>query len=196
MNKLIALALASGAVVVAAPALAAAPDPVVDCSVSGLDDITPAALACAGYYSGNYLRNPQWDDQVLILEDLGLDISGQSWSYFDDNWKFDVSGNSITFGSGGIPTISGMTWIGLHVGGGQNFPTGGQGSVFYRFDAGDGLGTLTFNDYGALSSLVIYATGGDTPAVPEPASWAMMIGGLGLAGAMLRGRSRSAVSFS
>jgi PEP-CTERM motif len=33
-------------------------------------------------------------------------------------------------------------------------------------------------------------------AVPEPASWAMMIGGFGLIGAAARRRSRPAVSFA
>ena len=37
---------------------------------------------------------------------------------------------------------------------------------------------------------------GNTPAVPEPASWALMIGGLGLAGAALRRGKVRAVAFA
>lgn len=38
-----------------------------------------------------------------------------------------------------------------------------------------------------------YLTGEPAPAVPEPASWAMLTGGLGLAGAAMRRRSARAV---
>ena len=38
--------------------------------------------------------------------------------------------------------------------------------------------------------------GGGTGAVPEPASWALMLGGFGMVGGAMRSRRRSAVSFS
>lgn len=37
---------------------------------------------------------------------------------------------------------------------------------------------------------------GSPPAVPEPASWAMMVGGFGLVGGAMRGRRRIAVRFA
>jgi hypothetical protein len=33
------------------------------------------------------------------------------------------------------------------------------------------------------------------PAFPEPASWAMMVGGFGFVGGAMRGRRRTAVAF-
>jgi hypothetical protein len=66
--------------------------------------------------------------------------------------------------------------------------------------------TLSFNRTGdsafsASASLSVPpgVGGGDQPpAVPEPASWAMMVGGFGLMGGMLRAnrRTRTALSFS
>jgi len=65
--------------------------------------------------------------------------------------------------------------------------------------------TLTFNntgesDFGASASLSVPPGVADAPppAVPEPASWAMMVGGFGLMGGMMRAnrRSRIALSFS
>ena len=42
--------------------------------------------------------------------------------------------------------------------------------------------------------VVLYTIG--TPGVPEPASWLMMIGGLGLVGGALRSRRKTSVRFS
>ena len=46
----------------------------------------------------------------------------------------------------------------------------------------------------ALSHLVFFGTK-DTGSVPEPASWAMMLGGFGMIGGALRSRRNTAVSF-
>lgn len=59
---------------------------------------------------------------------------------------------------------------------------------------------MTDRSGGASYTLKVAALpSGSTPAVPEPASWAMMIGGLGLVGGLVRTRVRrveAAVSFS
>lgn len=56
-----------------------------------------------------------------------------------------------------------------------------------------GLNTLTFTvtDGGAPSALLVSGLAG-TASVPEPAAWALMLGGFGLAGAAMR-RRRAAV---
>lgn len=51
-------------------------------------------------------------------------------------------------------------------------------------------GTNAANDFTAVFNV----TAGN--AVPEPASWALMISGFGLAGAALRRRVRTSVSFA
>jgi hypothetical protein len=72
-----------------------------------------------------------------------------------------------------------------------------------NFDASDNVGALVFRSNGVafeFDSLGV-ASGRDVPgdhstaAVPEPASWAMMVGGFGLVGAGMRSR-RSKLSFA
>jgi hypothetical protein len=72
-----------------------------------------------------------------------------------------------------------------------------------NFDASDNVGALVFRSNGVafeFDSLGV-ASGRDVPgdhstaAVPEPASWAMMVGGFGLVGGAMRSR-RSKLSFA
>ncbi|MFQ3665705.1 MAG: PEPxxWA-CTERM sorting domain-containing protein [Sphingomonadaceae bacterium] len=49
----------------------------------------------------------------------------------------------------------------------------------FGFDTAAGVGVVTWT---------VTVTGGDTPAIPEPASWAMMIAGFGFVGSALRRR--------
>jgi hypothetical protein len=71
------------------------------------------------------------------------------------------------------------------------------------FGAGSGSG----NDFtGFVDNVRVSTSGGDdainfevpTPsgAVPEPASWAMMVGGFGLVGAAMRSRRKQTISYA
>jgi hypothetical protein len=87
----------------------------------------------------------------------------------------------------------------VHYGKG-NGPVNNNGGVtaFYRFNAGTNLDTISFTN-GSISSVALYATGSalNTPdAVPEPATWAMMVGGFALIGAAARRRPRSSPGFA
>lgn len=75
----------------------------------------------------------------------------------------------------------------MHYGNGQGGP--GNGTAFYRIDAGAGLSSITLN-YSASSNLVVFATNTGAP-VPEPATWAMMVLGFGLAGYAVRRAGRA-----
>lgn len=73
---------------------------------------------------------------------------------------------------------------------------------FFSTDAfgGDGLtftGTVRIGGAnGTGSASEIFFENGNFAAVPEPATWAMMIGGFGLIGAASRRRGRASVSFA
>ena len=60
-------------------------------------------------------------------------------------------------------------------------------------------GAYSGNDFG-IDDITLTRSSGDNqdirPAVPEPASWAMMVGGFGLVGAALRRRQRKALRFA
>jgi hypothetical protein len=52
------------------------------------------------------------------------------------------------------------------------------------------------NEGGPEADLNLWAFQTGTPSVPEPASWAMMVGGFGVVGGALRGRRKATVSFA
>ena len=102
-------------------------------------------------------------------------VQNDSWNYtgaaFNGVRITDLSNLSAFNGWGVLPSTT-MT--------GFSFSTGG-GSLYVNWQ-----GVQTFT--GATVAL-----GG---AVPEPASWALMLGGVGLVGGALRSRRRQAVSFA
>lgn len=160
-----------------------------------LADLVPGALACSGFFAGNLLggSKDKLADQVSGLQALDFDWNGD-WGAID---KIDSLNGSKTLDFG--QTLYGMTFLGLHFGGGG--PTGvGNGTAFYKIDVGsNGLQELALK-YQGSSGAVLYRTApkpvlppvnGPDGAIPEPATWAMMLGGFGLIGGMLRYRRRA-----
>ena len=69
---------------------------------------------------------------------------------------------------------------------------GAESTAFYVLDAAQGINQLHLT-YNASSNAVLFVTGLPrhvVGSVPEPASWAMMLGGFGLIGGQLRRRRR------
>jgi PEP-CTERM motif len=164
---------------VTAPANAAVTVTIPACNPN---DIAPAAQACVGYFQGNILNNNPGNliTQTNALATLGL------------NWNGVVL---QTLAPGGNPAnftmpLNGTTWIGIHYGAGQG-PVSVPGGVtaLYRFNAGTNLDIFNINP-GSISGIRLYATG-PVPAVPEPASWMMLIAGFGLIGAAIRRKNLS-----
>lgn len=173
------------------------PGIIAPCSPTSLNLTTPGAIDCAGYFDKNQLQGSNISDQQAII--ATLDGSPQ----WDGDWDGiphlegagDLSGpnsDQLDFGV----TMFGLTVIGAHWG---NVPDGTHNaSVFWLFDFGtEGADFITLNDTQGWSNAALYITGGGTPtqhgAVPEPATWAMMLMGFGVAGAALR-RSRRKTS--
>jgi len=218
----------------------------------GVHDISVAALACSGFYSGNLLSNASVAAQVTGLKAIGFDWNGDFTALDAGGWKFDANGaTTLNFSQ----PLAGLTVLGIHFGGGGANGVG-NGTAFYLFDAGSALAALGLN-YPGSSGVVIYSTHAVTPvtpppanptppsnpvppvtppgdnglpatpppgtlpgdpltlppvtlpgdtlpagdpqagagAVPEPASWALMIGGFGVIGAAMR-RRRTAARFA
>ena len=154
-------------------------------------DITPTALDCAGFVAGNVVNGN--DDNELIMAELLLEL-GFVYNG-DENGLEQVFSDSdpvIDFNT----LLTGMTIIGVHYGNGTG-SSGGQGSgddtAFYLLDAGMGLDILTLN-FGSSSTVTLFQTGGT--AVPEPATWAMMLMGFGAAGFAMRRRRRTTTGIS
>jgi hypothetical protein len=158
-----------------------------------LADLSTGAQACTGFFQGNLLSNNSSD---LSAQAIGLGAIGLA------NWNGALVEPQVNLGGNPVvnfqTALNGVTWIGLHFGGGADSPSpqaSGGVTAFYRFDAGSvNLDSFTVA-YGSASVARLYSTGPLIPsnlqgltAVPEPAAWALMILGFGAAGAVLRRR--------
>ena len=94
-----------------------------------------------------------------------------------------------------VGTISGLDFGALNITG---FDISGRTGTAY-FNIGSGLYTLNLGT-AAATSLGTIGTGPliglTAAAVPEPATWAMMIGGIGAIGGTMRRRSKARVAFA
>lgn len=173
----LAISLA-GVCSLAAPALAS------DCSVT---DISPTAIACAGGYDKNILDNNSGD---VALQKEALAALGYTWDglHFDALPKLSSLHGATSINFDGL--LYGITYVGIHVGSKH----GGQ-TTFYKFDAGTSLDAFTLH-LPSSSGAVLYSTGAPASPAPEPASWALMLGGFGLVGAAMRSRRKTAGTFA
>jgi hypothetical protein len=182
MKKFVIASALAAATLLASPSYAATI--VTNCATLGIDDIVPNAEACVGYYDKNVLNTSPNDfasaDEVAALNLLGLTGPIKVIE------KLDNSGNFQT-------PLNGLTYIGVHYGTGNGpVDTPGGVTAFYRFNAGANLDSISFTN-GSVSGVALYSTG---PAVPEPATWAMMLGGFGVLGAAARRRQRTAIAYA
>jgi hypothetical protein len=170
-----------------------------------LSDITSAAQACSGWYEGNLDGGSSTDntDTADVLNTL-LKVSTFTSSNFTvlkdiPTFNSNSATNTVDFGRG----LYGETVVSFHVGGAKKSSVGYEGTAFYEFNAGNivgGLQSFVFNIQG-LSNARLYSTGtyqtctsnclGGGGAVPEPATWALMLVGLGGIGAAARTRRRN-----
>jgi hypothetical protein len=145
--------------------------------------ITDLAIA----FTGEQWRAGNSTDDGLTFQYLvgATDISTGTWITFNalDFDPLVLSGNTALNGNlaANSKAISG-TLTGLNIAVGQTFG-------FRWMDVNSGG-----NDHGlAMDNLSISAT---TAAVPEPASWAMMLFGFGLIGSAMRRAKRTTVAFA
>lgn len=145
---------------------------VIPCSNS---DIAPTALSCTGFSEGNLLNNANTAAQRSALANLGLNWDGTVLETVSSlNGSRDLDFDTL---------LTGISYIGIHFGNGRGGP--GNGTAFYKLDAGVGLDSIGLN-FNASSNARLFATG--VSAVPEPGTWAFMFLGFGGIGYGLRRR--------
>ena len=151
-------------------------------------DISPTAIDCSGFVEGNAIGgSATTPTAATLLAELGYTGSLAGLELIENlNGNHTINFNTL---------LVGQTIIGVHYGNGQGSPgrlasarSDGDDTAFYLFDAGAGMDWFTLN-FNSSSNARLYATG--VTAVPEPASWAMMLMGFGAMGVALRRRRRS-----
>lgn len=205
MRKLFISMMLAGAAFVAQPAQAALP-------LCGAGDISPTsptftafnAFDCSGFVSGQAFADSAASKTILqgLLDDL-FGVGAKDAATISYTKLSGLNGApSVDFTASPFNTsLNGMTLLGFHFGAGKGSPGDGSGlkgqaatsSVLYYFDAGTDLNTV-FLKYKASSDVVLFST--NPPAIPEPATWAMMIAGFGAVGYAMRRRRKVTVSFA
>lgn len=153
-----------------------------------LTDIAPTATACRGFYEGNLNagnNTVRADTAVVLNALLGTNYTASNFPLIEA--LPSLSGNQVNFAT----PLFGNTVVSFHVGAAKGNETGVgyQATAFYLFNAGNivgGLDRITMNRAG-LSNARLFTTGTfQTPAVPEPATWLMLIIGFAAVGGMMR----------
>lgn len=156
-------------------------------------DVSPTASACKGWYKGNLLdfgktgpKNSQSYknqlDAMAALASLGFSWNGMT--VIQNLGSISNTGGTIDF----TGFLSGKTVIGIHRG--NSGDKSGSSTAFFLWNNLKPTDKITLN-LGGLSSSNLYLT--TFSQVPEPATWMLMIAGVGLVGWQLR-RRRQTVS--
>jgi hypothetical protein len=217
MRRLLITALASAAVAAASPALAEAPGGVSGGIVDPCSAVyVQGAIACQGYYGGNLFQGDAGSATPTDLQSaIALLLNGTASTSDSTPTNNTTAYNpppggyvldystvlaSISSSSGNVagsafdyvfsgPALSGLTIFGAHFGNQPDAGTQSNISALWLVDLGPApTHTVTITNGQGVSGAQIFAT---SPAVPEPATWAMMLlgfGGIGMA--MRRNRSR------
>jgi hypothetical protein len=176
----------------------------------GAEDLTISLNGTTGYATfGDNLYSIDLGTGVQTsLGSIGLTLDGLTTAPIAVTVMGTNYAAGTVFGvdSGSIYVVDvvtpGLTLIGSSSGANETFDFGSDGTL-YGHDSGGGLFTINLNDLSA--TLLKQTTPGlvfgmavapdSTPAVPEPATWLMMIAGFGIVGARLRKSTRK-VSFA
>ncbi|MGX7953623.1 PEPxxWA-CTERM sorting domain-containing protein [Tsuneonella sp. HG249] len=147
-------------------------------------------ISCAGGYDGNLLQDTLTDPiGIAAVQALG----GPNTGIFVEPKLDGLNANgTINFNS----FLNGLTVFGIHTG--KAGDPNGNATYFFSFNASNTdviqiTGRAGANNSG-LSNAALLAT---TSAVPEPATWALMLLGFGLiGGAMRSARQRQKLTVS
>jgi hypothetical protein len=188
MKKILFALCAMGSVALASPAYAtievSAPTN-VGCATGPL---APPADKCAGYYDNNQFSNANVGAQQSAIDLLlGAGNYTVDWNALTGAGLV-VSGSDLNALNNLLAGAGGQVVLGLHWG---NVP-GAEGNVsaFYLWDNA-AVGSIHLTDTQGYSNAVLYRA---TGAVPEPATWAMMLLGFAAIGLASRRRRTQALA--
>ena len=142
------------------------------------------------------------EGQVFTLS-LWTNASGNFGTLLG-SWS-NLGANIVGFGNTGAPiSVTGLTGITLSAGSGYYLEASADGTnAGFWLDTNSGAtGDVHYADYGysidyTQGAFFMEGTGAaDTGSVPEPASWALMLGGFGLVGGVLRSSRKASVTFA
>lgn len=142
------------------------------CSFGDLSGVT--VTKCAGFLGGNLIDNSPNDlaaVRTILNNTFGASLANETWLEKLDGLNGEQTIDFTT-------PLSGNTIVALHFGNGRGGP--GNGTAFYQFDAGTSLDSFR-TVFRASSNAAIYQT---SSAVPEPATFALLLAGLGLIGGL------------
>ena len=192
MRRKLILALAGTAIAAASPAYADVTptnDPCTYGYVTG-------AVACQGYYGGNLItgstNSATTTAENNAINQLITNAVSQGPGYTPPYLGLDYDtvlgavtdlNGSATLNFGSL-NLSGLTIVGAHFG--NNIDSDPNNiTAFWLLDLDNNLThTITLSNGQGSSNAQIFSTG--TPAVPEPATWAMMLLGFGAIGVAMR----------
>jgi len=140
--------------------------------------------------------DPNWEPWQPQEFDFSHVVGATGTVSFD--WTFDASNDGCCSGlnfyvNGNLTNLTGgyfgnaYNWTNYYV----------TGSYSVAVNAGDTITFGAFSADGCCSATINTITNFQAPGgVPEPASWAMMVGGFGLIGGAMRSRRKAAVRFA
>lgn len=143
-----------------------------------------SATSCAGWFDGNALDNSPADVQT---QTDALAALGFTFADFNNYTKVETNGGTVlNFGT----PLFGNTIIGIHFGNGSSV---GNSTGFFQFNFTQPTNSINLG-ITAASDAVLYTT--VPSAVPEPATWAMMLLGFAAIGMAMRRRPTRSAQFA
>ena len=140
------------------------------CPVAGDTNAITAPWCLGGNTGSDYLVSA-----ARGSTEAGLDFSGWRWNWFW-NGKPQGSLGSGAWGTGFADGVGNFTWDGVY---GHSYTLRYHATFAGEVDYGSGFGGVKYE---------LFLTGLVYPPVPEAETWALLLAGLGLVGAMTRRR--------
>ncbi|MFS0737192.1 PEPxxWA-CTERM sorting domain-containing protein [Sphingomonas sp. 1P06PA] len=158
------------------------------------DPVLPVATNYAGgptgpLYSGNYLANSSTGNPITFPPGGGVILTPR---YDLLSISFDGVADNLSLSFNNFSLVGRTTFSAYDAGGNllETFTTNAGNGWAVRALTSDGIArldlTTTDGGYYGLDQLTFDLV--SAPAVPEPAAWALMIGGFGLVGGTMRQR--------